>query len=243
MGHSTVTIQRNGMLNASEVRAVVENKKEEDKYEYGHGENADSWVNADSPRAKNTSLIFSESAAWDIINNIGSYESIYLYYVPDTVWKKHFSSNESKIAKTKLKLKTLESDLKTVSDDALNNSNVKLWLEQKTTDENIFISCSDCKSKLHAPSYLWANKRLPDRCPVCKAENADFSNQWRESLYGKRYVSKRAKIEAEIKELKEEISKLDSCDVTELTISELDKKENQDLRDAAQTFIAADIHH
>jgi rubrerythrin len=243
MGHSVVTITREGLLNSSQVKAVVESKKEEDKYEHGHGESADSWVHADYPKAKNTDRIYSETMAWEIANNINGYDAIFIYYVPDKIWTNHFNSNQSKIEKIKIKLKKCETELQEVSTEALNNSEVKSWLDQKNSVDNVLIACPDCKSKIHAPSYFWMNKKIPERCPVCRADNSNFSNLWREELYGKRYVSKRNKIAEEIKKLHNEVAQLQSCTVEEISVRDLEKKENQALKDAARTLIAADIHH
>lgn len=70
MGHSILTISREGILNHTEVQSVVENKKSDDRSEYGRGENADSWAHADCPRSKNDSVIYSQSAARDIMDRM-----------------------------------------------------------------------------------------------------------------------------------------------------------------------------
>lgn len=243
MGHSILTIKREGLLDYAEVKSVVENKKSDDQFEYGHGESSDSWVHAEYPRAKNDSVIYSESAAREIVNNMGGYESMYLYYVSDSIWKSHFLANESKIEKIKTKVKSLNADLQSITDDALSGSGVKLWLDKKNHTDNVFIPCSDCKSKIHAPSYLWINKKLPERCPVCRADNPNLSNEWRDVLYGKRYTTKRTNLTEDVKKLQEDLTKLEACDIKNISISDLDNKGNENLKNSAMTLIAADIHH
>jgi len=236
-------MRRDGILSESAVRSLVENKQDEDKYEYGHGQHADSWVGAELPKGKNLDSVFREGAASNLVDQLESYESIYLYYIPESEWKAHFCDNEKKIEKISMQVKKLNEELDKHTEEALQENGINNWVERKSKEENIFVACPDCKSRIHAPSLLWATRQTPERCPVCRSSNSGFSDLWREELFGKRYVSKRNKILNEINELNNEIKELRDGEQKEIRISELDKKGNEHLKDKVRTLIAVDIHH
>lgn len=103
MGHATVSIIKKGLLSRKEIESLIKERKDQDRLEYGNGENLDSFVHASSPSFKYTDKIYKELSAEKIIDNIGSYDSFVIYLIKNDDWDKFFVDNKVIRKKDKIK--------------------------------------------------------------------------------------------------------------------------------------------
>lgn len=246
MGHSIVTIKKKGMLRQSEILAAVQEKKADHIGEYGYHESPDSWAHADEPAMNFLNRIYSNRAMIELINKeVYDYKSFAFYFVDQKTWDKFFRSKkeEKSLQKLDAKLLKLRKELKDHLDNGLKESGLEDFLDAQGPDPEPKIwTCGHCNSKINMRVFYRSHNSLAERCPICRFEDPETLNSWRQKLFGKGYASKRLKLEKAIEEAQKERTKmLFEEEISSISVSDLDKYKG--LLKEVQTIIAADIHH
>jgi rubrerythrin len=245
MGHSTVSIKKDGMLSEREILAAVRAKKDEDSAEYGYSENPDSFAHAGEPSMKFLRKVYSSNAVREIIaREVNDYNSFAFYYVDQKTWNETFRSSkqEKAIEKSKAKLVKLQSELEDFITLSLKESGLEEIKKSSAPDpEPKFWTCEHCKSKVNMRMHYRICRSLPERCPVCAHPEAEMVTVWRQKLIGKTYAQKRTKLEKAIEDVKLELKSVQTDEVTSIDVSDVAK--HKGLLAAVRTLIAADIHH
>ena len=215
MGHSTVTTYKKGMLSSSEIEKAVEDASYDDQ-DFAQVRGVDKTVRH---------IIYSESAADEVTENLGRYESVAVYYVPDQIWDKHF-----KVDKSVTKLEQKLADKRKMLTQVVTDFKAKI-------DKNkvVLISCEKCQSKLNASVM----RDAPNHCPVCGQKDEKLATLWKTKMVGKSVTKKIDKLKSEIETIQNAIKLIYSKRVSQVSIHELPKSMSKEV----YTLIAADIHH